>query len=540
MSRLREGIAEAAGRPAFPLRWSVREVEEDLARRLARDIGAPPLLGRLLLLRGVREAAEARAFLAASLDSLHDPFLMKGMEEAAGHLARQVLEGRPIGVYGDYDVDGISATALLQRFFSSLGLRSPYYIPHRLREGYGLHSEGLRRLREEGCETVVTVDCGITGAEAAEEARRMGIALIVTDHHRPPERLPDALAVLNPHQPGCGYPFADLSGVGVAFKLAAAVRRRLHDAGFSGELPNLRQHLDLVALGTVADVVPLLGENHVMVRTGLELLSPPKGDGRGPPPADPRKAGVRALIAAADLKADALTAGHVGFTLGPRLNAAGRVGDPRTGVELLTSLDAVWARACAEKLEEWNRQRRDLQEEALEEAAAQLAEGPPPAERGAIVLASDRWHPGVIGIVASRLVEEHLRPVILVHFDGEEGKGSGRGAPGFHLYDALARCADLLVQFGGHKAAAGLTVRRDQFEAFCARFEEEARARARGAEADPAPGLELDAEVDFAELDLPLLERLEGMAPFGMRNPRPLFAAGGVEAAGSPGVVGKG
>ncbi len=512
-------------------------MDEDLARRLSDELEVPSLLGRVLVLRGISEMGEASEFLNAPLTALHDPFLMKGMEKAAAHLAGEISRGRPIGVYGDYDVDGISSTTLLVRFFTSLGVLAPYFIPHRMREGYGLHLDGIRQLHEAGCETIVTVDCGITATEVAEEAQAMGIHLIITDHHRPPPRVPEALAVINPRQTDCAYPFKGLCGVGVAFKLAAAVRRRLRDGGFTGELPNLKQHLDLVALGTVADVVPLLDENHIFVRFGLENLSPAGVSNGGGAPFDRRKAGIRALAATADLKAENLTTGHLGFVLAPRLNAAGRVGEARIGVELLTTEDPSEARALAEKLEEWNRQRRELEAEALREAEKQIEEKGLPGERSAIVLASESWHPGVIGIVASRLVEWFLRPAILIHLDGDEGKGSARGVSGIHLYEVLDQCADLLVQFGGHKGAAGLSIRRENLEAFEERFDQAARESL--GEEPPEPELFLDAVVDFAELDMPLLERMELMAPFGSNNPQPMLATSGVEVVGAPGSVGQ-
>ena len=511
-------------------RWRLRAADEELARRLAAGLGAPPLLARLLAQRGIASAGEARLFLDAPLTGLHDPFGMKGMAEAADHLAGEVERGAPIGIYGDYDVDGITATALMVRFFSSLGVPASYYIPKRLREGYGLHLGGLLQLKEAGCRTVVTVDCGIAAAGVAAEAKQAGLSLIVTDHHRPPGHLPEAVAVLNPRQPGCPYPFKSLCGAGIAFKLAAAVRRRLRDRGFAKPLPNLKQHLDLVALGTVADVAPLLGENHILVRAGLEALSP-RGGGEA------RKAGIRALQAAADLKADVINTGHVGFVLGPRLNAAGRVGDPGVGVQLLLAEDLAEARGLAEVIEEWNRQRQELQQEALDEAEALLAVAGESGTEGAIVLASEGWHPGVIGIVASKLVERHRVPAALIHLDGEEGRGSVRGYGGFHVYRALEGCADCLLQFGGHREAAGLTLRREMVDAFRARFQAAAREAlgpGRGAEE-----LWLDAEVAFADLNIPLVEKLEGMAPFGPENPRPLLATAGVEIAGSPGFAGR-
>ncbi|MBT7857440.1 MAG: single-stranded-DNA-specific exonuclease RecJ, partial [Nitrospinaceae bacterium] len=353
----RNGRNASAGLPVFPNRWTVKQIDEGLAARLSEALRVPALLGRLLALRGISGAEEAEVFLDAPLTALHDPFLMKGMEEAAAHLAQEVMKGHPIGIYGDYDTDGISSTTLLVLFFRSLGVTTPYFIPRRMEEGYGLHLSGLMALREAGCETIVTVDTGITAVDVAREARENGIHLIITDHHAPPEVLPEALAVVNPRQEDCAYPFKSLSGVGVAFKVATAVRRRLRDEGFEGELPNLKQHLDLVALGTVADIVPLVDENHILVRGGLEVISSVMNSGSAAVEAYKGKPGIRALVAAADLKAESITAGHIGFVLAPRLNAAGRVGDPRLGVDLLMEVDSALARPRSEKLEVWNRQR---------------------------------------------------------------------------------------------------------------------------------------------------------------------------------------
>ncbi len=528
---------DAKGPLVFPRKWSLRPVDAESARRLSQELNAPPLVGRLLAQRGIETPSQARKFLDAPLAELRDPFLMKGMEEAVAHLLEQIRSRRRIGVYGDYDVDGVSATALMCRFLSHLGVKAPYYIPGRLEEGYGLHREGLGRLKRAGCDTVVTVDCGISARAAAREAGEMGLRLIITDHHRPPDEAPRALAVLNPHQRGCGYPFKGLCGVGIAFKLVSAVRRRLRESGFEAPLPNLKQHLDLVALGTVADVAPLRDENHIFVRHGLEVLSPPHMDEGGFEGLDRRKAGVRALYAAANLKARALDARHVSFALAPRLNAAGRVGEASFGVELLTCDDESEARSHAEVLEEWNRQRQNLQREALEEATAMLESSGADASDEAIVLSSERWHPGVVGIVASKLVEAYRQPSVLIHVKDGVGKGSVRSALGVHVYDALERCADLLIQFGGHKGAAGLRVEERKIADFRARFQEVAREmRAPGADERQ---LVLDAAVDLSEVDVPLLERLEDMAPFGEENPSPLFCSSRVEVVGSPGVVGR-
>ena len=530
-------MSYSTGPRAFPRKWTLRPFDQESAGKLSRELNIPPLMGKLLAQRGILNPGEARKFLDAPLAGLHDPFLMKGMEEAVSHLMERVRNRRPIGVYGDYDVDGISATALMCRFFSQVGVRVPYYIPNRLDEGYGLHRKGLEKLKEAGCDTVVTVDCGISAHAAARDAEQMGVRLIITDHHRPPDELPPARAILNPRQMGCEYPFRGLSGVGVAFKLITALRRRLHEGGFEAPLPNLKQHLDLVALGTVADVVPLRDENHIFVRHGLEILSPPEVAEGGFETLDRRKAGIRALQAAANLKAQTLNVGHVSFTLAPRLNAAGRVGEASFGVELLTADDEGQARSRAEVLEEWNRQRQNLQQQAWEEAVAIMESSGAEARDEAIVLASDKWHPGVVGIVAAKLVEEYHQPSALIHVKDGVGKGSVRSAMGLHVYEALECCTDLLIQFGGHKGAAGLKVSEEKIDDFRERFQEVIREMKKSG-ADERD-LILDARVDFSEMDVPLLEQLEGMAPFGEENPRPVFCASRVEVAGSPGVVGR-
>ena len=530
-------MSDSTGTLAFPRKWTLRPVDKESSEKLSRELNVPPLLGRLLTQRGIQHPDEARKFLDAPLAGLHDPFLMKGMEEAVTHLLEPIRNRRPIGVYGDYDVDGISATALMCRFLSQVGVRVPYYIPNRLDEGYGLHRKGLEKLKEAGCDTVVTVDCGISAHAAAKEAEQMGVRLVITDHHRPPDELPPALAVLNPRQTGCEYPFRGLSGVGVAFKLITAIRRRLHEAGFGAPLPNLKQHLDLVALGTVADVVPLRDENHVFVRHGLEILSPPEVAEGGFETLDRRKAGIRALQAAANLKTGTLNVGHISFTLAPRLNAAGRVGEASLGVELLTADDESEARSRAEVLEEWNRQRQNLQQQAWEEAMAMMESAGTDARGEAIVLASDKWHPGVVGIVAAKLTEEYHQPSVLIHLKDGMGKGSVRSAMGLHVYEALERCSDFLIQFGGHKGAAGLRVAEEKIDAFKGRFREVVCGMKKSGVDERE--LLLDARVDFSEMDAPLLEQLEEMAPFGEENPRPVFCTSHFEVAGSPGAVGR-
>ncbi|HEX5773952.1 MAG TPA: single-stranded-DNA-specific exonuclease RecJ, partial [Geomobilimonas sp.] len=440
----------------------------------------------------------------------HDPFLLRGMEPAVARLATAVAGGEPICIYGDYDVDGITAVALLVSFFRTLGANVFYHIPLRLEDGYGLSAEGIASVSEQGARVIVSVDCGITAVAEAELCRQLGVDLIITDHHTPGEVIPPAHAVINPHQPGCTFPFKSLAGVGVAFNLLIALRSRLRDTGhFAGRTePNLREYLDLVALGTIADIVPLTDENRIFVSYGLRELT-----------ASPRP-GIQALKTVAGVD-DAVTCGAVGFRLAPRLNAAGRLEDAALGVDLLLSGDRQRAGVMAESLDASNTERQALEQQILRDALAMVRGEPGGTGRKSIVLASEAWHPGVIGIVASRLVDIFHRPTILIAMQDGNGRGSGRSIPSFHLHDALHACADHLVKFGGHKYAAGLSIDEATLEKFVTDFEMVADGLL--SSEDLLPELAIDAEVAPDDLTLHLAEQLEGLAPFGMGNPEPVF-----------------
>ncbi|GAW66085.1 single-stranded DNA exonuclease [Geoanaerobacter pelophilus] len=486
--------------------WRPREADPGAVEALTRS-GFPTLLARLLANRGIDGENGAKAYLSPVLSGLENPMLMKGMAEAVERLAKARLQGERVCVHGDYDVDGVTACALLISFFRAVGIDCFHYIPKRLTEGYGLSPQGVAAAGQGGATVIVTVDCGITSVEEGELCRESGIDLIVTDHHAPGERLPDALAVINPLQPGCPFPFKSLAGVGVAFHLLIALRARLRaDGCFTEGEPDLKQYLDLVALGTVADVVPLLGANRILVSYGLKQLTAGS------------RIGIAALKEVSGVTGE-VGCGAVGFRLAPRINAAGRLEDAALGLELLLTGDPSRAKEIASLLDDSNAERQTLERATLEEARAMLEQG---ACRGrnSIVLGSELWHPGVIGIVASRIVELFHRPVILFAFEGGTGRGSGRSISRFHLLDAIKSCGKHLLRFGGHSHAAGLSIAQEELESFRSSFEEAAQAL--DAEA-LTPVLPYDLELPPGAVDEALVSELERMKPYGMGNPEPLF-----------------
>jgi single-stranded-DNA-specific exonuclease len=497
-------------------RWIEARADGEGAARLAGALDLHPLAARVLAARGHADPAAAEAFLAARLQDLPDPFAMKGMDAAVARLVRAVEEGERIACYGDYDVDGVTSTTLLAGLLRASGADVVTYVPHRLVEGYGLNLAAVEKLAAQGVRLLVTLDCGITSAPEVRAATALGLDAVVVDHHTVPVELPAAAAILNPHQPGCGYPSKDLAAVGVTFALAMALRKALRARGRFGERrpePNLKDALDLVALGTIADVVPLVGANRILVRTGLEVL------------ATSRRPGLRALKRVAGIAEGApVAAGQVGFRLAPRINAAGRLDDAGRGVRLLLSADPAEAEALAAELDRENQARQEIERrilaEAIEDAGARVREG----ARG-LVLARDGWHAGVIGIVASRIVERFHRPAVLVALADEGGKGSGRSIEGFHLHDALSACAPHLARFGGHRHAAGLTVDRARLPAFRAAFE--AHAAERLSDEDLVPRCRIDGWVEHGEVTERAADDLARLGPFGAGHPEPVFALRG-------------
>ncbi|WP_309120405.1 single-stranded-DNA-specific exonuclease RecJ [Paenibacillus sp.] len=478
-------------------RWSVGSPDPAYVRELSERFGIRPLLAALLAARG--HTAEEAAFFLSDEFTFHDPSLLAGMSEAAERIRRAIRDRDKILIYGDYDADGVSSTSLLVRLFRMLEAEFDYRVPHRLRDGYGLHTHYLEEASRDGVKLVVTVDTGITAVEQAAAARRLGLDLIVTDHHEPPETLPDALAVVNPKREDCAYPFKGLAGVGVAFKLAHALLGRVPE-----------ELAAWAALGTIADVMPLVGENRSIVKLGLRQL-------RNEPPI-----GFAALFRVAGVERQEVSSNTIGFGLAPRINAAGRLADADEAVKLLIADDPVEADAIARRMDALNRERQRMVEEAAAEAIELVERDGGPGD--GIVVASDRWNPGIIGIVASRLVEAYYRPTVVIAMDAESGvgKGSARAIPGFHLYDALKTCESLFLHFGGHASAAGLSIRGDNLDAFVEAFRNEASSRL--TEELKTPVTLVDAELDLSDITIDAIQELEKLAPYGMGHPAPKFS----------------
>lgn len=506
---------------AVERRWVPRRERTADPARLAASVNVSGVVAGVLAARGVETAAAARALLEPSLEQLHDPYLMLGMREAVARVLRAVDAGERILVYGDYDVDGTTGTVVLRRALEFLGAKTGYHVPHRFTEGYGIRRDVLERAKEDGYSLVISVDCGIRAFEPLEWARENGLDVIITDHHLPDdeEGAPPAFAVLNPNQKGCAYPDKNLAGVGVAFKLAHALFR---ERGRETLVPGF---LKVVAIGTVADVAQLTGENRSIVALGLADLQ------RATNP------GLRALMEVAGCgDGSGMRAFDIGFRLGPRINAAGRMDAARAVVELFESKNIEEARAIASQLDALNRERREVQQQVTERAVAEL-ELSGQEVTSVVVVAGDGWHRGVIGLAASKIAERLQRPAIVISLDEDgTGHGSARSGEGFHMLDALTECADLLEAFGGHAHAAGLSVRRENVAELRRRLNEHA-SRVTREGGDGQPCLEYDLELPAAALSLDLCSELEALEPFGAGWPRPVFVTRSLRVVGEPRVL---
>jgi single-stranded-DNA-specific exonuclease len=481
---------------------------------LMSDLRLPRALCRLLLLRGHASPDDARHFLKPGLDDLHDPRLLAGAEQAVDRIVRAIRAGERILVHGDYDVDGMCAAAIYTRVLRSLGADVEPFVPHRMSDGYDLGHAGVRRAAEAGAALILTGDCGTVAHDAVAQAAAQGIDVIVTDHHTPGETLPAGAAVVNPNRADCAYPFKGLAGAGVAYKLCQLLVEALN-----GDRAALRWHLDLVALATIADLAPLRGENRVLAHYGLRVLR------------DTRSAGLRALMMRAGINSNtALSAGQVSHVLAPRLNAVGRMGAASRGVKLLLADDDAEAAALADEMEAENHTRQNVDRAMLDEAMAMLEDHFDPDTEYGIVLSSPDWHPGVIGIVASRVVERVHRPVVLISEDAATGRGRGsaRSIPAFHLYDGIHACAPLLERYGGHRQAAGLDIRLDRVTEFRETFNRHARGVL--TPEDLIGEVKVDLEITIAEASADLYRMMRHCGPFGMGNPQPVFVARGVAA----------
>ena len=497
-------------------KWCLAEVSTDKSLALAKELDIPVTIAVLMINRGVTTTEDAKHFLHADLALLHDPFLMAGMGEAVKRVIRAIDDEESITVFCDYDVDGVTSAAFLTHFFRDLNCSVTAYLPERHIEGYGLNSDAVRKIREQGTTLMITADCGITGVKEVALANELGLDVIVTDHHQVGEEgLPKAVAVLNPHRDECDYPFRFLSGVGLAFKLAVGVRKGLYKAGRKKEdLPNLKRHLDLFALGTIADVAPLTGENHILTRHGLDVLS------------TSNKPGLVALKEVAGIVGN-VDARSVGFGLGPRLNAAGRLGKADNGLHLLTATDLPAAKVLANELEKINQERKKIQEETFLEAESLLRNDGDLKNKRVIVLASEIFHPGVIGIAASKIVDKYHRPTVLIAIEEGLGKGSGRSIPKFNLFKGFTDCSSHLIQFGGHAYAAGLSIEEENIDNFCVAMNKVGSRYLK--EKDLIPQLRIDSILKLSQIDLALYKSLSLLEPFGAENPVPTFQSNKVK-----------
>jgi single-stranded-DNA-specific exonuclease len=502
-------------------RWHTLPCDPTASTRLAAALNVPPVVARLLCLRGLDDPESARRFLNPALDHLHDPLLLADMRVAVERIMAAIAAKERIAIHGDYDVDGVTSTVIVRRALEMLGADVMHFIPERLRDGYGLQAGAIDRLKAEGVHLIVSVDCGIRGAEAARRAREVGIDLIITDHHEPDAVLPPAFAVINPKRHDCAYPDKYLAGVGVALKLVQALCRR---AGRESWLPGF---IKVAAIGTLADVVPLVGENRVIAKIGLDLLS------RGP-----NKIGLRSLLDVSGLKGKTIDSYHVAFLVAPRVNAAGRMSSPEIATRLLLAADEAMAeevRHLALVLDGENVRRQQEEAEILAAAKKIVTTDPDVGARSVLVVAAEGWHRGVIGIVASKLVDTFHRPAIVLSIEGDVAQGSCRSISGFDMLGALERCASLFIRFGGHKQAAGLSLEAARIRDF--RLAINAVADETLGPDDLMPRLRIDEDLTFRSITGGVAAAVASLAPFGAGNPRPVFAARRVEIIDGPRVI---
>lgn len=503
-------------------RWIFTTPEnEEAVSDLQDQLGVPPQIARLLVLRDVNTYDEAEAFFRSNLSELHDPFLMKDMDKATKRLAEAIRNGERILIYGDYDVDGTTSTAILYIFLKEFGVDVDFYIPHRFKEGYGINQEGIQYAIDTNTDLIVSVDCGITAVEETEQAKAEGIDVIICDHHNVSDTIPDAVAVLDPKRGDCNYPFDGLSGAGVGFKLVQGTIKKL---GLADRIAY--KLLDLVAVSIASDIVPIEDENRILMREGLKIIN-----------SEPR-IGIKALLDLINLSIGGITTSNIVFSIGPRINAAGRMGDAKKAVQLLISDTPAEAKSRAHELESINVARRDKDSETMEEAKAMVDKNYNLDKISSMVLHQPDWHLGVIGIVASRLVDRYGRPAVMLSTVDGKIKGSARSIDGFNIYEAFKECEDLLEQFGGHEYAAGLTINKENLEEFRQRINDIAAERL--SDEDFEPELKIDCELDLSNVNMRFWKLLSQFEPFGPGNLRPIFVSRDVEVVGVPTIVGKG
>ncbi len=498
-------------------RWEVKKENSEASSSLAANLNISPITAQLLINRGINDSEAAEQFLNPQLSNIHSPFLFKDIKKAVERIKQAIARKEKIMVYGDYDVDGITAVALLKNVLIKAEANTVSYIPNRLEEGYGLNKDAALKAHKEGVKLLITVDCGISAYDEVNILKELGIDTIVTDHHQIEGKIPSALAVIDPKREDDDYPYKELSGVGVAFKLAQAL---------VGEFEQAREELDLVCLGTVSDVVPLTGENRVLVKYGLTQLAKSK------------RPGIRALIETAGLAGKEISPAHIGYILGPRINATGRLGSPEMSLRLLLTPFLDDGFSLASGMEAENKRRRKIESETLKEAIRKVENEVNFKNERVIVLSQDGWHPGVIGIVASRLVDRFHRPTVLITTEADTGRGSGRSIKNFHLFEAVTKCREFLEKFGGHEYAVGLKLKKQKIAEFRKRLNEIAFGVL--SPEDLLPAVEIDLEVPLFEITGKVIAEIERFAPFGIENPRPVFLSKNLTLKSLPVTLGRG
>ncbi len=508
-------------------KWDILQPDADRVKQLSARLNCHPVTAAVLVNRNLISAEEASYFLTVSLNQMRPPFALKDMDVAVNRICRAIIHQERILIFGDYDIDGISATAVLLEFLQDVGANVSSYIPHRIKEGYSLQPHHIANLAlPNQIQLIITADCGSGSTDALAAAAQAGIDVIVTDHHEISQKIPPAVAVLNPKRSDCTAGMETLAGVGVAFALVIALRKQLRDQNFWKDRPqpNLKNFCDLVALGTIGDMVPLISENRIFAKTGLHLIN----SGLRP--------GIKALCAVAGISQQPINTDDVAFRLVPRLNAAGRMDHASQALHLLTTKDTTTAGQLAQTLNEFNLRRRELEQSSLDAILSDLAHQPDALKAHTLVRWDTGWHLGVLGIVASRIVDIYYRPVVLMSVKGELGKGSARSIPGLDLYSALEACQFILEDFGGHSMAAGLTIKAENLIEFQEAFENAVSRLSRPD--DQIPKLTIDTEMNFDDISAKLIDEIENISPFGIQNPEPLFMASDIKVLSSK-IVGK-
>ncbi|HLD87764.1 MAG TPA: single-stranded-DNA-specific exonuclease RecJ [Candidatus Omnitrophota bacterium] len=496
-------------------RWLIRSPDPFLQKTFSDELGIHPIIAQLLINRGITAVGEAGSFLSPDLSSLYDPFLLTDMDKTVARIKQAQARGEKVLIYGDYDVDGVTSSALLRITLKRLGITAISYIPHRMEEGYGLNDAVAQFARSQGIHLIIAVDCGINAFGPVDAINAAGMEVMIIDHHElDGDALPKALAVIDPKRPDCSYPFKGLCAVGLVAKLAQALL---------GEIPE--EDLDLVALGTVADVVPLRGENRIFVKKGLPWIE------------NTKKHGLRALLESAKISGKKMKPYYIGFIIGPRLNAAGRMDSANISLDLLLSDNAPQAQVLAQSLETHNHSRQKMQTEVVEEAMAMIEAYADLKDHQVIVVHKEGWHKGVLGIVASRIVEKYYRPTVVISVQDGMGTGSARSIDGFHMQEAFANCAGVLENFGGHKRAAGLRLKHERIEEFRAAINGLAKDLLTGEQMVPA--LDIDCEIPLSAIDMDLVTLVGSLEPHGEGNPSPLFCSRGVLVKSNPAVLGR-